>query len=257
VALTIAGSDSGGGAGLQADLKTFAALGVHGTTAITAVTAQNPEGVRAIQACRPEIVQQQIQAVEEAFPLAAVKTGMLFSAGIIEVVAEAFAGRSRTPLIVDPVMAATSGARLLKPRAIRTVRERLLPLARLVTPNLDEAEILSGAELRSVEDLRSAARRIHADYGCAVLVKGGHLSDSRVAADIFFDGKEELLLEAPFVRRVSSHGTGCAYAAAIAGYVALGCPLAYAVEMAKEYITQAIGQSRRIRGRRVLQHFWT
>jgi hydroxymethylpyrimidine kinase/phosphomethylpyrimidine kinase len=183
IALTIAGSDSGGGAGIQADLKTFAALGVHGTSAITCVTAQNPKRVRAIQACRPDIVRGQIDAVTEEFPPAAVKTGMLYSAEIIRAVTEFFESNRRVPLVVDPVMISTSGSPLLKPSAIKLLKNRLLPLATIVTPNLDEANLLTGRELKSIEDLRWAARKIHHEFGCAALVKGGHLRNSREAAD--------------------------------------------------------------------------
>ena len=160
ITLTIAGSDSGGGAGVQADLKTFAALGVHGTSAITCVTAQNPRAVTGIQAVRADLVRGQIEAVFAELRPAAVKTGMLFSADLIGVVVEFFARGARPPLIVDPVMVATSGAVLLKPAAIRVLKERLLPLATLVTPNLDEAEILVGRKLRSLDDLQKAAQEI-------------------------------------------------------------------------------------------------
>ncbi|MBC8096355.1 MAG: bifunctional hydroxymethylpyrimidine kinase/phosphomethylpyrimidine kinase [Akkermansiaceae bacterium] len=254
VALTIAGSDSGGGAGIQADLKTFATLNVHGTSAITCITAQNPKGVLGIQACKPEIVRQQIEAVFGELRPAAVKTGMLFSTEIIRVVVEYFQTGNRPPLIVDPVMIATSGSRLLKPSAIRLLTTRLLPFAALVTPNLDEAKVLIGRDLTSVEDLRSAAREIHERFGCAALLKGGHLRTSREAADIFFDGKTELLLTAPFVKSVSTHGTGCTYSAAITAYLALGKPLSEAVALAKDYITQAIAQSLRARSHWVLNH---
>ena len=256
IALTIAGSDSGGGAGIQADLKTFASLGVHGTCAITCITAQNPEGVRGIQACRPEIVRQQMEAVFAELPPAAVKTGMLYSTEIIRAVAAFFKSGSRPALVVDPVMVATSGARLLKPSAIDLLKRELLPLATLVTPNLDEAEILVGEKLRSVEDLRAAARVLHGRFGCAALVKGGHLRGLKDAVDIFYDGKEELLLSAPFVRGVSTHGTGCTYSAAVAGWLARGCSLTQAVEQAKEYITQAIAGSRVAAGHSVLNSFW-
>lgn len=256
MALTIAGSDSGGGAGIQADLKTFAALGVHGTTAITCVTAQNPRGVRAIQACRETLVRQQIEAVFEEFPPRAVKTGMLFSRGIIRVVAKFFGASNRPPLVVDPVMVATSGARLLRPAAVRALQDELLPLAALVTPNLDEAVILTGRPLESVEDLRWAAREIHRRFGCAVLVKGGHLRGLREAADLFFDGETELLLSAPRVAGFSTHGTGCTYSAAIAGYRALGLALPRAVEMAKNHITQSIAQGLRAAAHDVLNPFW-
>jgi hydroxymethylpyrimidine/phosphomethylpyrimidine kinase len=254
VALTIAGSDSGGGAGIQADLKTFAALDVHGTCAITCVTAQNPKRVAAIQACRPGIVRRQIEAVFAELPPAAVKTGMLYSAGIIEAVISFFNRRRPPPLVVDPVMVSTSGARLLKRSAVELLRKKLLPLAALVTPNLDEAGILVGRNLNSIEDLRRAAKEIHRTFGCAALVKGGHLRGGREAADIFFDGRDELLLTAPFVRGVSTHGTGCTYAAAITGYLARGRRLGDAVALAKDYVTSAIVRSRMARGHSLLNH---
>ena len=256
VALTIAGSDSGGGAGIQADLKTFAALGVHGTSAITCITAQNPKGVYGIQACSAEIVRGQIEAVCEALRPAAVKTGMLYSAPLIRVVAEFFRRGPRMPLVVDPVMVSTSGAALLKPAAVKALCTELLPLATLVTPNLDEAEILAGRKLTSVADLRAAARELHRRFGCAALLKGGHLRGLREAVDIFYDGRQELLLSAPFIRGVSTHGTGCTYSAAIAGHLARGCSLPRAVRQAKEYITQAIAQSQTAAGHGVLNCFW-
>ena len=256
VALTVAGSDSGGGAGIQADLKTFAALGVHGTSAITCITAQNPEGVRGIQACSVDIVRGQIEAVFEALRPRAVKTGMLYSAPIIRAVAESFHCRPRVPLVVDPVMVSTSGAQLLKPAAVKVLCADLLPLATLVTPNLDEAAILCGEKLTSVEDLRAAARELHGRFGCAALVKGGHLRGLKEAVDIFYDGRQELLLSAPFVRGVSTHGTGCTYSAAIAGHLARGCSLARAVRGGKEFITQAIATSRRAAGYGVLNWSW-
>ncbi|MGA2802496.1 MAG: PfkB family carbohydrate kinase [Verrucomicrobiota bacterium] len=274
IALTIAGSDSGGGAGIQADLKTFAALGVHGASVITCVTAQNPKRIHNIESCSPKIVRQQIEAVFEELRPGAVKTGMLLSVENVRVVADFFergfpvgrgyrragtgvsgqgegGSRGRSPhqkcrqmLIVDPVMISTSGARLLKPAAIKILQEQLLPLATLVTPNLHEAEILTGRKLMSVEDLRVAAREIHARFGCAALVKGGHLKRGHEAMDIFFDGWTELLLRAPFIKDIRTHGTGCTYSAAIAGYLARGFDLLQAVKCAKEFITQAIAQSR-------------
>jgi hydroxymethylpyrimidine/phosphomethylpyrimidine kinase len=256
IALTVAGSDSGGGAGIQADLRTFASLGVHGTSAITCITAQNPKGVLGIQACRPEIVRQQLEAVFAELPPAAVKTGMLYSAEIIRAVSRFFKRGPRPTLVVDPVMVSTSGARLLKPSAIALLERELLPLAALVTPNLDEAEILVGAKLRSAEDLRVAARALHKRFGCAALVKGGHLRGLREAVDIFYDGKQELLLTAPFVRGVSTHGTGCTYSAAVAGCLAKGLPLARAVQQAKEYITQAIARSQVAARHSLLNSFW-
>lgn len=256
VALTIAGSDSGGGAGIQADLKTFAALGVHGTSALTCITAQNPRRVLAIQPCRPEIVRGQIEAVLEELPPSAVKTGMLFSGEIIRVVAGFLKNRQRIPLIVDPVMISTSGSRLLKPSAIKSLKNELLPLATLVTPNLDEAMILTERDLKTPEDLRWAAKKIHETFGCAALIKGGHLRNSKEAIDIFFDGANELLLTAPFVKDVHTHGTGCTYSAAITGYLARDYALPESVVRAKEFISQAIARSSKVGKHSVLNSFW-
>ncbi|MDD5139868.1 MAG: bifunctional hydroxymethylpyrimidine kinase/phosphomethylpyrimidine kinase [Verrucomicrobiales bacterium] len=250
IALTIAGSDSGGGAGIQADLKTFAALGVHGTSVIACLTAQNPRHVLGVEPCSPKMLRQQIEAVFEELPPAAVKTGMLFSVENIAAVVNFFGNPQsaiRNPqLVVDPVMVSTSGARLLQPAAEKILKEKLLPLAVLVTPNLDEAEILTGQKISSIEAMRAAAREIHSHYGCAALVKGGHLKSSREAVDVFFDGETELLLSAPFVKGVSTHGTGCTYSAAICAALALGHSLPHAVEIGKNFITAAIANSYRI-----------
>jgi hydroxymethylpyrimidine kinase/phosphomethylpyrimidine kinase len=245
-ALTIAGSDSGGGAGIQADLHTFAALGVHCTSAITCLTAQNPKGVRGIQACSPEILRQQIEAVFAELKPAAAKTGMLFSTPLIRVVVEQFRRRHAPPLVVDPVMVATSGAHLLKPAALAAIQKELLPLATLVTPNLDEAEILVGRRVTDVEGLRWAAKEIRARFGCAALVKGGHLRGLAEAVDVFYDGRTELLLTAPFVKGISTHGTGCTYSAAITAHLARGRGLPQAVSEAKNFITNAIANSQRV-----------
>jgi hydroxymethylpyrimidine/phosphomethylpyrimidine kinase len=258
IALTIAGSDSGGGAGIQADLKTFAALGVHGTSAITCLTAQNPKAVLGIHACSSPKVSLQIEAVFAELPPAAVKTGMLYSEGIIRTVAgtlKKLAPRGLT-LIVDPVMVATSGARLLKPGAISTLKRDLLPLATLVTPNIDEAEILIGRKITSIEAARAAAKDISEQFGCAALVKGGHLRDSKQAVDFFCGNGEEWLLESPFIKGVSTHGTGCTYSAAITACCAQGMDLPLAVARAKEFITQAIAHSQTIARHSVLNFFW-
>jgi hydroxymethylpyrimidine/phosphomethylpyrimidine kinase len=250
VALTIAGSDSGGGAGIQADLKTFAALGVHGATAITCLTAQNPCRVLGVEPCSPKMLRQQIEAIFAELPPAAVKTGMLYSVENIRIVVNFFCNSKlktqNSRLVVDPVMVSTSGARLLKPAAEKVLRDQLLPLAALVTPNLDEAEILAEKKIRSPEDLRSAARTIVLRYGCAALVKGGHLKNSPEAIDVFFDGETELLLSAPFVKGVSTHGTGCTYSAAICAALALGREMPHAVEIGKNFITTAISGSYKI-----------
>jgi hydroxymethylpyrimidine/phosphomethylpyrimidine kinase len=240
IGLTIAGSDSGGGAGIQADLKTFAALGVHGTCVVTSVTAQNPREVLAVHACPPSIVQRQLEAVFDELAPAAVKTGMLFTAATVRCVVRFLARNRRPPLVVDPVMISTSGARLLAPRAIELMIDELLPLAALVTPNLAEAEALLGERIRSVEDQRAAAKEIRSRFGCAALVKGGHMRGSREAVDFYFDGRTELLLTAPRIRGLRTHGTGCVLSAAIVAWLARGLRLAEAVTRAKEYVSGAI-----------------
>jgi hydroxymethylpyrimidine kinase/phosphomethylpyrimidine kinase len=254
-ALTIAGSDSGGGAGIQADLKTFAALGVHGVTALTCVTAQNPRRVLGIQPCSESILRRQLIAVFEQFAPGAAKTGMLYSARNIRIVAEFFRNR-RVPLVVDPVMVSTSGAQLLEPAAIYVLCRRLFPIATLITPNLGEAEALLDVRLNSVEGLRTAAKELHRRFGTAALVKGGHLRGFKEAVDILYDGSKEWLLSAPFVRGLRTHGTGCTYSAAIASYLATGLPLALSVARAKEFVTQAILQSQSAGGHCVLNSFW-
>lgn len=250
VALTIAGSDGGGGAGIQADLKTFAALGVHGASAVTCITAQNPRRVLAVRPCDPKILRRQVEAVFEEIPPRAAKTGMLFSTENVRVISTFF-GRHQCPLVVDPVMVSTSGTRLLARPAEKLLQEKLLPLAVLVTPNVDEAQILAEQKIRSLEDLAMAARKIYSRFGCAALVKGGHLPSaakpsSREAVDVFFDGRRELRLAAPFVRGISTHGTGCTYSAAICAALALGQNLPSAVETGKKFISAAIANSYRI-----------
>lgn len=245
VVLTIAGSDSGGGAGVQADLKTFTALGCHGTMAVTCITAQNPREVTGLQPIRAALVSQQIEAVFAELPPRAVKTGMLFSGEIINRVATFFAEKRRPQLVVDPVMVATSGAVLLQPSAIRALKQRLLPLAALVTPNVDEAQLLLGRKLRAFEDLLDAAFDLHAEHGCAALVKGGHLKLGDEAVDVLFDGRRFTVFKARRVRGVSTHGTGCTYSAAIAAQLAKGEKLVAAVETAKHFITRAIAHSYR------------
>jgi hydroxymethylpyrimidine/phosphomethylpyrimidine kinase len=238
VALTIAGSDSGGGAGIQADLRTFAAHGLHGTSAITAVTAQNTVAVVDYVALDPRMVVAQIDAVASDIPLAAVKTGMLANRAIVEAVADALA-RLRLPhLVVDPVMVAKSGDRLLDAAAEAAYRERLFPLAEVVTPNLAEAEALLGRPVRSLEAMTDAARDLHAQGPRAVVVKGGHLEGDPV--DVFFDGRRMERLTAPRIATRNTHGTGCTLSAAIAARLALGHELLEAVRGAKAYLTEAL-----------------
>ena len=252
VAITVAGSDSGGGAGVTADVQTFAAFGVHGTCAITCVTAQNPAAITGRQPCRPRIVREQLEAVFAELPPAAAKTGMLHSAAIVRTVVEFFAARPGLPLVVDPVMVATSGARLLAPEAVRVLQARLLPLATLITPNLEEVAVLLGRRPRNVEEMRTAARGLHGRFGVAVLVKGGHLAGSRTAADIFFDGRDELLLTAPFIPGLRTHGTGCAYSAAVTAALARGHSLPVAVALAKEFMAGALANCHSAHGHTIL-----
>jgi hydroxymethylpyrimidine kinase/phosphomethylpyrimidine kinase len=240
-ALTIAGSDSGGGAGIQADLKTFAALGIHGTSAITTLTAQNPKEVLNVHPAPPEIVRDQIRAVLSELPPAAIKTGMLYSAPIIKAVLEALRS-SDIPLVVDPVMISTSGAQLLKPDGLALLQAELFPRAELVTPNLSELEFLLRVKIRTLEELRSAAREFHERYHCSVLAKGGHLP-GREACDFFFDGRKELMFQAPRIAGISTHGTGCAYSAAITACRARGYSLTKAITAAKGFISNAIARS--------------
>lgn len=243
-AMTIAGSDSGGGAGIQADLKTFAALKVHGTGAITCVTAQNPREVTGIEPISPALVRKQIETVFSAFPVKAVKTGMLFSEPIIRTVAATLKeSGSKAFLICDPVMVSTSGKTLLKRDAISALQRLLFPLADLITPNIPEAEVLCARTIRNPEQLREAARMLHERHGCAVLAKGGHLKNSATAVDIFYDGEQELLLESPYIRGVSTHGTGCTYSAAICAFCASDNGLKSAVSRAKNFIGKAINGS--------------
>lgn len=251
--LTVAGSDSGGGAGIQADLKTFAAIGVHGASAITCVTAQNPREVRLVESVSPRMLRTQIRAVVDELKPKAVKTGMLYSKAIIEIVHAEISGRF--PLIVDPVMISTSGALLLENSAVKAMKS-FLKSALLITPNVQEAEHLLGRKLESPEDLRQGAREFHDMFGCAVLMKGGHLKGMTVAVDFLFDGNEEWMFEAPYVRGVSTHGTGCTYSAAIAAYFALGHSLSDAVRLAKEFISNAIAASYRTAGHFALNTEW-
>jgi hydroxymethylpyrimidine/phosphomethylpyrimidine kinase len=250
-AMTIAGSDSGGGAGVQADLKTFAVIGVHGTCAVTSLTAQNPRRVSGMLATPAPMVSAQIAAVLEFASPGAVKTGMLLTAGIIQAVAESLAS-CRAPLVIDPVMVSTSGTILLERKALEALEMVLIPRARLVTPNLAEAEVFLQQRIESPEELKAAARALQARWGCAVLAKGGHLRGAREAVDYLFDGGREHVFIAPFAKGRKTHGTGCAYSAAITAYLALGCDLPEAVRRGKEFVTRIILASRRVGRHEVL-----
>jgi hydroxymethylpyrimidine/phosphomethylpyrimidine kinase len=256
VALTIAGSDSGGGAGIQADLKTFQALGVYGTSAITAITAQNTLGVRAVQEVSPDVVVAQIDAVADDLGVDGAKTGMLSSAAVVEAVAGAVRRRGLDRvLVVDPVMVAKSGDRLLREDAVQALRERLLPLAAVVTPNVPEAEVLAGRALSGEEDLRRAAVEIAALGPRAVVMKGGHLAGDPV--DLLFDGQRFHRFPGRRVPTRSTHGTGCTFSAAIAARLALGDDVVAAVGAAKAYLAGALDRARPIgHGHGPVAHDW-
>lgn len=237
--MTIAGSDSSGGAGIQADLKTFSALGVYGTSAITCITAQNPARVDGIAAIPAEMVSRQIRLICEAFPVNAAKTGMLYSAEIIKAVAAADVSQGIPILVVDPVMVAASGARLLQADAIAALCEDLLPQARVITPNLHEAEILVGRSISNVDELRKAARDIGNKYDVACVAKGGNLGGEQVV-DVLFDEGEEHVFTSPRIPLRESHGAGCAFSAALTAYLGMGHLITEATERAKEYVSNAL-----------------
>jgi hydroxymethylpyrimidine kinase/phosphomethylpyrimidine kinase len=238
IALTIAGSDSGGGAGIQADLKTFAALGVYGASVITSVTAQNTLEVTGIHDLPAEFITLQLDTVMRDLPIDAVKTGMLSNPAIIRAVSERLQTLGVEKLVVDPVMVAKGGAALLRKEAEAELIDRLLPLAYVVTPNLGEAEVLAGLPIRNVEEMEQAARRIHAKGSRHVVVKGGHLDGPPV--DVFFDGRRFQYFEGERIETKSLHGTGCTFASAIAAELAKGAEVTEAVCRAKAYITTAI-----------------
>ena len=254
-ALTIAGSDSGAGAGIQADLKTFSALGVYGSTVITAITAQNTLGVTAVHEIPTEIIAAQLDAVMSDIGAQAAKTGMLSSAEIIQTVAEGVRRHGLEKLVVDPVMVAKSGDRLLREDAVEALRQVLLPLALVVTPNAPEAEVLAGREIASEPDMIEAARAIHALGPRYVVVKGGHLPGE--AVDILFDGRSVERFALPRVPTRHTHGTGCTFSAAIAAYLARGEEVPAAVWHAKQYLHEALRHAYPIgAGQSPVHHFY-
>ena len=237
-ALTIAGSDCSGGAGIQADLKTMLANGIYGMSAITSLTAQNTTGVRAIENVTPEFLKQQIDSVFEDIAPDAVKTGMIPSRELVEIIAERMKFYGVKNLVVDPVMVATSGADLSNSESVKALRESLIPLASVVTPNVPEAEVLSGMKITCQNDMIEAAKKINADSGCAVLVKGGHCGDN--ADDVLYHDGEVHVFEMTKIDNKNTHGTGCTLSSAIACNLAKGMDVPQAVTRAKEYITGAI-----------------
>lgn len=263
VALTIAGSDSSGGAGIQADLKTFAALGVYGTSAITAVTAQSTVGVTAAAALSADLVTAQIEAVAGDITIHATKTGMLADAAIVEAVAAAIKALDLPLVVVDPVLASKRGDRLLDADGVQMLCMELLPLADAVTPNIPEAEILSGRRIASLEDMKEAARRIHDMGARSVIITGGHQPPAtshqspHQVVDLLFDGRVFSEFHVARIETPNTHGTGCTFAAAVAAHLALGHALATSAERAQQYVAGAIRHALAIgHGQGPLDHFW-
>lgn len=255
-ALTIAGSDSGGGAGIQADLKTFAALGVYGTSALTALTAQNTRGVAGIHPVSAEFVTLQIETVVSDLGCDAVKTGMLATAATVEAVAAAVESLDLPNLVVDPVMVAKSGDRLLEDDAVHALKTTMLRLARVVTPNIPEATVLSGMTIATVDDMHAAATAIARLGPGAVVVKGGHLDGSDIV-DVVYDGRQFVDLTGPRIHGAGAHGTGCTFSAALAAHLALGATVVDAARHAKTFVANAIRNGVPLGGgHRLLDHFF-
>ena len=254
IAMTIAGSDSIGGAGIQADLKTFAALGVYGTCVLTAITAQNTETVSAIHEVPLHIISKQIDAITSDVTVKAVKIGMLSSPEIIEMVALKMRESQLENIVVDPVMIAKSGANLTKPEAIISLKTLLIPMAEIVTPNIPEAQILSGHKINSAKDIQRCAQEIKELGPKSVIIKGGHLSGP--ATDLFYDGNKFEEFTSPRISTKNTHGTGCTFSSAIAAQLANGLELRQAVDKAKKYVTESIKHSLSIgHGHGPLDHF--
>jgi hydroxymethylpyrimidine/phosphomethylpyrimidine kinase len=240
IALTIAGSDSSAGAGIQADLKTFNALDVYGISAVTCVVAEIPGKVSRIEPISVEMVREQIEVLAKSFPIAAIKTGLLCSAAIISAVAESMVDLGRKiPLVVDPVITATNGDPLLEPGAIETYQRELFPIASLITPNLDEAAQLLGDKIQDRESMKRAGKELARKFKTAILLKGGHLHGDE-AVDLLFANGQVVEFSEPFVRDVATHGTGCTYSAAITAGLAAGMPLPDSIARAKQFVTECI-----------------
>lgn len=242
VALTIAGSDCSAGAGIQADLKTFTALSVYGLTAVTCIVAEIPGKVSRIETATSRIVREQIKVLLKNFQVGAIKTGLLCSKEIVSAVAEALQDTGpRIPLVVDPVMIATSGDRLLEPAAIDAYKNELFPLATLITPNLDEAGLLLGTKITGREQMEKAAKTLAKQFGCSILLKGGHLQ-GKSAVDLLFHNDQLTEFSVPFVQGVATHGTGCTYSAAITAGLASRLSVEQAIRRAKRFVTKSVAQ---------------
>ena len=251
-AMTIAGSDSGAGAGIQADLFAFAANGVYGTSAIAALTAQNPDEVRAISSPDSAMLRAQAETVAEFYAPKAAKTGMLFCADIVETVADFFLKHREIALVVDPVMISTSGAKLLKDDAVSALKEKLIPLAKVFTPNIDEAEFLLGEK---ISDPLSAAKKLREKFGAGVLLKGGHLKSDRLTDVLACADGKVLEFFCERIKGVNTHGSGCTLSAAIAANLAKGLPLPEAVERARTYLLAGMKNPLKVGGQYFINHF--
>ncbi|NEO54314.1 MAG: bifunctional hydroxymethylpyrimidine kinase/phosphomethylpyrimidine kinase [Okeania sp. SIO3B5] len=257
VALTIAGSDSGGGAGIQADLRTFAFHCVHGTSALTCITAQNTLGVDRVDALSPEAVKAQIQVVVTDIGVQATKTGMLLSQEIILAVAEEVEALNLKPLVIDPVMVSRAGVQLIDDLAVAALKSVLLPKATVVTPNIYEAEIFTGLEINNLDDMQMAAQEIYSSGAKTVLVKGGAMKNELRGVDVWFDGEQFEILRTATVETNNTHGTGCTLSAAIAANLAQGKDLFSAVKLAKDYVTNALDYALEIgQGQGPVGHFF-
>jgi hydroxymethylpyrimidine/phosphomethylpyrimidine kinase len=257
IAMTIAGSDSGGGAGIQADLRTFAFHCVHGTSVLTCITAQNTQGVTRVDAMSTEAVTAQFEAVMIDMRVGAIKTGMLLNQEIIKTVAKKLVAFGFGNVVVDPVMVSRAGAQLLDDDAVRTMREQLIPLAAIATPNRYEAQILADMEIHSLEDMQTAAQKIYKLGARSVLVKGGGFTNELKGIDVWFDGDRLEVLQTEVIDTPHTHGTGCTLSAAIAANLALGKPHFLAVQEAKSYVTEALKYSLAIgKGQGPVGHFY-
>ncbi len=257
ICMTIAGSDSGGGAGIQADLKTFASLSCYGVSVITSVTAQNTKGVNDIHIIPEKIVANQIKSIKDDMNFSAVKTGMIPENNIVQVVVNHLSNIENLKLVVDPVIVATSGDKLVSDESIQTIKNLLFPLATTITPNLTEAEVLIGKKIQNREDLMNSCKELKSFGSKSVVVKGGHFVDSEFSEDIFYDGKKYEFFTAPRIQTTSTHGTGCTFSSAITSFLAREEDLITSVDKAKKYVTNAIDKAFKIgEGNGPLNHFY-
>ncbi|MDH4129211.1 MAG: bifunctional hydroxymethylpyrimidine kinase/phosphomethylpyrimidine kinase [Spirochaetota bacterium] len=253
--MTIAGSDSSCGAGIQADLKTFSALGVYGVSVITAITSQNSLSIRSIHGIEPEIVKDQIEAIFDDFNVCAVKVGMLYSKQIIQIVVSQLKKHFLIPIIVDPIIISTTGKVLLEYKAIDIMKYELFPLANIITPNITELEFLTGIDLLSDNDVKNGCSKLYNQVKTNILVKGGHRKD--MACDILYDGSDFHYFSEEKIGTSEYHGTGCTLSSAIASYLGIGFDMISSIDKAKKYVTQSIRSSYKLgKGMNMLNHFW-